>query len=56
MNDTVKSVTTEDSRVAPNFIIRAYRWLRFYRLHGMSPSEVAKHRTTIHDNDPEVNR
>ncbi len=30
-------------------IVRAYKWLRFYRLHGMSPSEVAKHRTTIYD-------
>lgn len=30
-------------------ILRAYRWLRFYRLHGMSPSEVARHRTTVHD-------
>lgn len=32
----------------PSFILRAYRWLRFYRLHGMSPSEVAKHRNTLH--------
>lgn len=30
-------------------ILRAYRWLRFYRLHGVSPSEVALHRTTVYD-------